>query len=129
MSGSNLTHRGMVGGLPVSVSAPPAVSSDRFIVGAWARSARKIPVLVVGSFLGAWRRVSGLSKRKGYGAYQLTPGGLGERSHRLSNDENFETHINDISKMISRMSSNGNVRGRFVMRRSALVKSETHHFF
>ena len=99
MIGSNLTHRGMVGGLAVRASAPAAVSSDRFIGGASAQSARTIAVLVLGSFRGTWRRVSGLSKKNGYRAYPLTPGGLGERSHLLSKDRNFETHINDVSNV------------------------------
>jgi len=98
MIGSNLTHRGMVSGLPIRVSAPAAVSSDRFIGGARAQSPQEILVLVLGSFLGTFRRLLGRSK-KGYGAYPFTLGGLGERSHLLSKDRNFETHINDVSNV------------------------------
>jgi hypothetical protein len=123
MIGSNLTHRGMVSGLPVKVSAPAAVSSDRFIGGAHAQSPREILVLVLGSFFGTFRRLLGRSK-KGYGAYPFTLGGLGERSRLLSKDKNFETHIDDISNVA------GWKRTRtFHHAQSALAKSETHHFF
>jgi hypothetical protein len=124
MIGSNLTHRGMTGGLAVRVSAPAAVSSDRFIGGVCAQSARKILVLVLGSFLGTWRRVSGLSKKMGYTAYPLTLASLGERSHRLSKArQNFETRI-----MTSRMSSNGIARPfRHAQVRAREVR--IHHFF
>jgi hypothetical protein len=112
MIGSNLTHRGMVSGLPIRVSAPAAVSSDWFISGARAQSPQEILVLVLASFLGTFRRLLGRPK-KGYGASRL-----------LSKDKNFETHIDDISNVA------GWKRTRpFRHAQSALAKSETHHFF
>ena len=126
MIGSNLAHRGMAGGLAVRVSAPAAVSSDRFIGGAFAQSARKILVLVLSSFLGTWRWVSGLSKKKGYSAYPLTLGGLGERSHRLSKAKNFGTHIDDISNVVERKRArplrHARVRTREVRNTSFLLR-------
>jgi hypothetical protein len=56
MIGSNLTHRGMVEWSPVRVRAPRAG-------GACAQSARKTIGLVLGSLLGIWRQVSGLSRK------------------------------------------------------------------
>jgi hypothetical protein len=101
MIGSNLTRPGMVGGLALRVGPPAAVLSDTFIVGTCAQSARKTFVLVQGPFLGTWRRrVLGLLKKKGYSAYPLTLGYLGERSHLLSRDRNFGPQINDISNVV-----------------------------
>jgi len=52
MFGSNLARRGMVDGLAVRVSTPAAVSSDTFIDGACAQSARKTLVFGSGLLLG-----------------------------------------------------------------------------
>ena len=52
MTLSNVTRRGMIGGLGAGVSAAALISSDRFISGARAQSARKTFVLVPGAFLG-----------------------------------------------------------------------------
>jgi uncharacterized protein YfiM (DUF2279 family) len=76
------------------VSAAAVVSSDTFIGGARAQSARKTFVLVPGAFLGAWvwRRVSDLLEKQGHKVYSLTLTGLGDRSHLLSKDINLDTH-------------------------------------
>jgi pimeloyl-ACP methyl ester carboxylesterase len=102
MIGSNVSRRGMIGGLAAGVSAAAIVSSDTFIGGARAQPARKTFVLVHGAFLGAWvwRRVSDLLEKQGHKVYPLTLTGLGERSHLLSKDINLDTQISDIVNVV-----------------------------
>jgi thioesterase domain-containing protein len=101
MTVSNVTRRKMIGGLAAGVSAAAVVSSDTFIGGARAQSARKTFVLIPGAFLGAWvwRRVSDLLEKQGHKVYSLTLTGLGDRSH-LSKDINLDTHITDIANAV-----------------------------
>jgi pimeloyl-ACP methyl ester carboxylesterase len=102
MIGSNLTRREIIGGVAAGVSAAVVVSSDTFIGGARAQSARKTFVLVPGAFLGAWvwHRVSDLLEKQGHKVYSLTLTGLGERSHLLGKDINLDTHITDIANVV-----------------------------
>ncbi len=74
MTLSNVTRRGMIGGLAAGVSAAAVISSDTFISGARAQSARKTFVLVPGGFCGAWywRRVSDRLEKQGHKVYSLT---------------------------------------------------------
>jgi len=68
--GSNVTRRGMIGGLAAGVSGAALISSDTFIGYARAQSARKTFMLVPGGFCGAWywRRVSDLLEKQGHKA-------------------------------------------------------------
>ena len=102
MTLSNVTRRGMIGGLAAGVSAAAVISSATFISGARAQSARKTFVLVPGAFCGAWcwRRVSDRLEKQGYKVYSITLTGLGDRSHLLSKDINLDTHITDIANLV-----------------------------
>jgi Alpha/beta hydrolase family len=102
MTLSNVTRRGMIGGLAAGVSAATVISSDTFIRDARAQSARKTFVLVPGAFSGGWcwRRVSDRLKKQGHKVYSLTLTGLGDRSHLLSKDINLDTHITDIANLV-----------------------------
>ena len=102
MIGSNVTRRGMIGGLAAGVSGAALISSDTFIGYARAQSARKTFVLVPGGFCGAWywRRVSEPLEKQGHKVYALTLTGLGDRSHLLSKDINLDTHITDIANVV-----------------------------
>ncbi len=95
---SNVTRRGMIGGLAAGVSAATVISSATFIADARAQSARKTFVLVPGAWCGAWywRRVSDRLEKQGHKVYSLTLTGLADRSHLLSKDINLDTHIKDI---------------------------------
>jgi pimeloyl-ACP methyl ester carboxylesterase len=55
-------------------------------------------VLVHGAWLGGWcwQRVTPLLRQAGSEVYTPTLTGLGERSHLLSPDVDFETHVRDI---------------------------------
>jgi pimeloyl-ACP methyl ester carboxylesterase len=101
MAESNVTRRGMIGG--VAASAGLAAAASGYIVGAArAQSARKTFVLVHGTFAGGWmwRRVSDLLENKGHKVFSPTLTGLGERSHLLSKDINLDTQITDIVNVI-----------------------------
>ena len=102
MTLSNVTRRGMIGGLAAGVSAAAVISSDAFISGARAQSARKTFILVPGAFSGAWcwRRVSDKLEKQGHKVYSLSLTGLGDRSHLLSKDINLDTHIADIANVV-----------------------------
>jgi len=102
MIGSNVTRRGMIGGLAAGVSGAALISSDTFIGYARAQSARKTFILVPGGFCGAWywRRVSDLLEKHGHKVYALTLTGLGDRWHLLSKDINLDTHITDIANVV-----------------------------
>lgn len=102
MTMSNITRRGMIGGLVVGVGAAGAVSSSPFIESARAQSAKKTFVLVGGAFYGAWcwRRVTERLEKQGHKVYALTLTGLADRSHLLSKDINLDTHITDIANLV-----------------------------
>jgi hypothetical protein len=100
MFGSNLARRGMVDGLAVRVSTPAAVSSDTFIDGACAQSARKTLVFGSGLLLGDLASGFRPSQKERHSAYRLTLIGLRVRSHLLGKDRNFETHADDISNVV-----------------------------
>jgi pimeloyl-ACP methyl ester carboxylesterase len=102
MIGSNVTRRGMIGGLAAGVSAAAVISSDTFIGSARAQSARKTFILVPGAFNGAWcwRRVSDRLEKQGHKVYSLSLTGLADRSHLLSKDINLDTHIADIANLV-----------------------------
>ena len=102
MTLSNVTRRGMIGGLAAGVGAAAVISSDRLIGGARAQSAQKTFVLVPGAFYGAWcwRRVSDRLVKEGHKAYPLTLTGLADRSHLLNKDVNLDTHIADIANLV-----------------------------
>jgi pimeloyl-ACP methyl ester carboxylesterase len=98
---SNVTRRGMIGGL-AGVGAAAVISPETFISGARAQSARKTFILVPGAFCGAWcwRRVSDRLEKQGHKVYSLSLTGLGDRSHLLSKDINLDTHIADIANLV-----------------------------
>jgi hypothetical protein len=101
MTKSNVSRRGMIGGIAAGVGLAAAVSGD--IVGeARAQSARKTFVLVHGTFVGGWywRRVADLLEQKGHKVFSPTLTGLGERSHLLSKDVNLDIHVTDIVNVI-----------------------------
>jgi hypothetical protein len=101
MTKSNVSRRGMIGGIAAGVGLAAAVLGD--IVGeARAQSARKTFVLVHGTFVGGWywRRVADLLEQKGHKVFSPTLTGLGERSHLLSKDVNLDTHVTDIVNVI-----------------------------
>ena len=74
MIGSNVTRRGMIGGLAAGVSVAAVGSSDPLIGGGCAQSARRTFVLVPGAFCGAWywRDASGLLEEQRHKVYSLT---------------------------------------------------------
>ena len=100
MTLSNITRRGMIGGLATGVGAAAVISSDTF--SAHAQSARKTFVLFPGTWCAAWcwRRVSDRLEKQGHKVYSLTLTGLGDRSHLLSKDINLDTHITDIANLV-----------------------------
>src|SRR5271169_890173 len=101
MTKSNVSRRGMIGGIAAGVGLAAAVSGN--IVGeARAQSARKTFVLVHGTFVGGWywRRVADLLEQKGHKVFSPTLTGLGERSHLLTKDVNLDTHITDIVNVV-----------------------------
>ena len=102
MTLSDITRRGMIGGLAAGVSAAAVIPSGTFIGGARAQSARKTFILVPGAFCGAWcwRRVSDRLEKQGHKVYSLSLTGLGDRSHLLSKDINLDTHIADIVNVV-----------------------------
>ena len=102
MIGSNVTRRGVIGGLAAGVSAAAVISSDTLISEARAQSAPKTFVLVPGAFCGAWywRRVSDRLEKQGHKVYSLTLTGLADRSHLLSKDIGLDTHIKDIANIV-----------------------------
>ena len=102
MTFSNITRRGMIGGLAAGVSAATIITSDTFISDARAQSARKTFVLIGGAFYGAWcwHRVTDRLEKQGHKVYALTLTGLAERSHLLSKDINLDTHITDIANLV-----------------------------
>jgi pimeloyl-ACP methyl ester carboxylesterase len=99
MTLSNITRRGMIGGLAAGAAV---ISSETFVTDARAQSTRKTFVLVPGAFCGAWcwRRVSDRLEKQGHKVYSLTLTGLGDRSHLLSKDINLDTHITDIANVV-----------------------------
>src|SRR3954469_4045920 len=102
MTTSDVTRRGMIGGLTVGLGAAATITSDTFVGGARAQSAKKTFVLVGGAFFGAWcwRRVTEKLEKQGHKVYALSLTGLAERSHLLSKDINLDTHITDIANLI-----------------------------
>ena len=74
MIGSNVSRRGMLGGLATGVATAAVVASDAFVGGAGAQPARRTFVLVPGAFCGAWywRRVSDLLEKQGHKVFPLT---------------------------------------------------------
>jgi len=80
MTLSNVTRRGMIGGLAAGAGAATVISSDTFISGARAQSARKnflfrFPVPSCGAW--CWSRVSDRLEKQGHKLYPLTFTGLG----------------------------------------------------
>lgn len=102
MTLSNITRRGMIGGLAAGVSAGAIITSDTFSSDARAQSARKTFVLIGGAFYGAWcwHRVTERLEKQGHKVYALTLTGLAERSHLLSKDINLDTHVTDIANLL-----------------------------
>jgi len=101
MTESNLSRRGVIGGITAGLGlAAATVSGD--IGAARAQSAPKTFVLVHGTFVGGWywRRVSDLLQKQGHKVFSPTLTGLGERSHLLSKDINLDTHITDVVNVI-----------------------------
>ena len=101
MTMSNVTRRGIIGGLVAGAGAAAVISPDTFIGIARAQSAQKTFVLVPGGWCGAWywRRVSDRLEKQGHKVYALTLTGLADRSHLLSKDINLDTHITDIANL------------------------------
>jgi pimeloyl-ACP methyl ester carboxylesterase len=102
MTLSNVTRRGMIGGLAAGATAASLASSGTLISPARAQSGRKTFVLVPGAFCGAWywRRLSDRLEKQGHKVYPLTLTGLADRSHLLSKDINLDTHIADIANIV-----------------------------
>jgi hypothetical protein len=102
MTFSNVTRRGMIGGLAAGIGATTVISSDTFNSAARAQSAQKTFVLVPGAFCGAWcwRRVSDRLEKRGHKVYSLSLTGLADRSHLLNKDINLDTHITDIANLV-----------------------------
>ena len=102
MTLSNITRRGMIGGLAAGVSAAALISSDTFISGARAQPRERRLFWLAAPFCGAWvwRRVSDSLEKQGHKVYPLTLTGLGERSHLLTKDINLDTHIADIVNLV-----------------------------
>jgi len=78
--------------------APPG----DMVAAARAQAARKIFVLVHGTFCGSWtwRRVADQLEQKGHKVFVPTLTGLGERSHLLSKDVDLDIHIADVVNLI-----------------------------
>ena len=102
MIGSNVTRRGVIGGLAAGVSAATVISSGTLIGEARAQSASKTFVLISGAFCGewCWRRVSDRLEKQGHKVYAPSLTGLADRSHLLSKDVNLDTHIADIANLV-----------------------------
>lgn len=102
MTDSNVTRRGIIGGLVAGAGAAAVISSGTVVGSARAQSAQKNFVLVPGAFCGAWywRRVSDRLEKQGHKVYPLTLTGLADRSHLLSKDINLDTHITDIANFV-----------------------------
>lgn len=102
MTESNVTRRGVIGGLSAGVGLASTVVSGDLIVPANAQSASKVFVLIHGSFCGGWywRRVSDLLEKRGHKVFSPTLAGLGEHSHLLNKEINLDTHITDIVNLI-----------------------------
>jgi pimeloyl-ACP methyl ester carboxylesterase len=102
MTLSNVTRRGMIGGLAAGVGAATVITSGTFIASAHAQSAQKTFVLVPGAWSGSWywRRVSDKLEKQGHKVYALTLTGLADRSHLLSKDVNLDTHIADVVNIV-----------------------------
>jgi hypothetical protein len=102
MTMSNVTRRGIIGGLVAGAGAAAVVSPGAFTGTARAQSTQKTFVLVPGAWCGAWywRRVSDRLEKQGHKVYALTLTGLADRSHLLSKDINLDTHITDIANLV-----------------------------
>jgi hypothetical protein len=102
MTWSNVTRRGLIGGLAAGVSAVSVTSSAPFVSSARAQSAQKTFVLIGGATYGAWcwHRVTDRLEKQGHKVYALTLTGLAERSHLLSKDINLDTHVTDIANLV-----------------------------
>lgn len=59
-------------------------------------------VLVHGAFIGGWafRRVVPLLRAAGHEVFTPTLTGIGERSHLLTSDVGYSTHVNDVANVI-----------------------------
>lgn len=59
-------------------------------------------VLVHGAFIGgwAWRRVAPLLRAKGHEVFTPTLTGIGERSHLLTAETGYGTHVDDIANVL-----------------------------
>jgi pimeloyl-ACP methyl ester carboxylesterase len=102
MTLSNVTRRGVVGGLARAAAATAVVSSATLVREARAQSAARTFVLVPGAFCGAWywRRVSDRLAKAGHKVYALTLTGLADRSHLMSKETTLDTHIADIANLV-----------------------------
>jgi hypothetical protein len=83
-------------GSVAAAAAPSVISIAR------AQSARKIFVLVSGTFCGGWiwRRVTDQLEQGGHKVFAPSLTGLAERSHLLSKDINLDTHIADVVNLV-----------------------------
>jgi Alpha/beta hydrolase family len=102
MTESNITRRGMIGGIAAGVGFAAAATSGIIVGAARAQSAPKTFVLIHGAWVGGWywRRVSDLLEKGGHKVFSPTLTGLGERSHLLSKDISLDTHVTDIVNVI-----------------------------
>ncbi len=96
MTESNITRRGMIGGVAgvgFIASAPASA--------AYAQAGPKTFVLVHGTFCGGWywRRVADLLEKRGHKVFSPTLSGLGERSNLVSKEINLDTHVTDIANV------------------------------
>jgi pimeloyl-ACP methyl ester carboxylesterase len=100
---SNITRRGMLGGVAAGGGLVAAATSGHIVGAARAQAVPKTFVLIHGTYCGGWmwRRVSDLLEKKGHKVFSPTLTGLGERSHLLSRDINLDTHITDIVNVIT----------------------------
>ena len=103
MTLSNVTRRGMIGGLAVGVGAATVITSGPFSSTAPALSQRQKTFVLDSRRVGGywcWRRVSDKLEKQGHKVYAPSLTGLADRSHLLSKDVNLDTHITDIANLV-----------------------------
>lgn len=94
MTNGGVSRRTTFSALAASAAGAPAM----------ARTAeRKIFVLVHGSYHGGWcwRRVADILESHGHKVYAPSLTGLGDRSHLLGKNINLDTHIADITNLVT----------------------------
>ena len=96
MQTGGTTRRAALGAMAAVGAA--GISSD----AAHPQAARKIFVLVHGSWHGGWcwRRVADGLEQRGHKVYAPTLTGVGDRSHLLTREVNLSTHVTDIVNLV-----------------------------